>query len=52
MSFNQTADTSPIYQNSQLPFRIHVSDSGVKLAEGLQSFCFGVYAHKWLLVSG
>lgn len=57
-SLNQTPDVSPIFPNSELPFRIRIETVKDKqgndflLPMGLQSYDVGVYEGKWLLLNG
>lgn len=55
---NQTSDVSPIYPEKNLPFRVHIKVVNQRdgtpflLPNGLQSFKYGEYKGKWLLISG
>ena len=49
---NQTATVSRIYANSALNFGIRIKENPLKLPDGIQSFCLGIYKHKWLLITG
>ncbi len=49
---NQTNTISEIFPNSQLNFQIYIKENSLKLLDGIQSFCFGRYKHKYLLICG
>lgn len=51
-SENQTATVSPIYPGDELPFKITIGDPSFVLPSGIQSYVFGVYKGKWLLLTG
>lgn len=55
---NQTSDLSPLLSPNSLPFRITISLSDFQLPSdvtnsyGLQSFVWGTYDNKWILLAG
>lgn len=49
---NQTADLSPIYPASGLPFRITIEQANFELPEGLHSGMVGVYQGLWVFIGG
>ncbi len=49
---NQTPTTSSVITNGSLPFRVCIEKASFKLPQGIQSYVFGSYKGKWLLLMG
>jgi hypothetical protein len=48
----QTTDFTPIQPETVLPFRILIEQDNFSLPRGVQSFVFGKYKEKWLILAG
>lgn len=51
-SDNQTDQLSPILSEDSLPFSLQIDTAPFGLPTGLQSFAFGIYDGKWVMISG
>lgn len=49
---NQTSDVSPIYPETELPFRVNIELADFEMPNGIHSGVFGVYNEKWIFLAG
>lgn len=49
---NQTSTVSPVFSDCSLPFRIQLDKEDFQLPNGIQSYVYGAYNGKWLLLAG
>src|SRR5580700_8486850 len=49
---NQTATVSPISSQKHVPFDVQIQLADFSLPNGVQSYAWGTYEGKWLLITG